>query len=693
MGVTGLWRLIEPSGKPVPLETLENKVLAVDVSIWLHQAIKGFQDVQGAPLPNAHLLGIYHRVCKLLYFRIKPVFVFDGGVPNLKKETISKRNQQKSKRLSEAERIQRQLLTTLLKHTAVNKVLSEKAKATLATKANSSKATVKEKNEDIYKLPPSALDSTLSSSEDESASGSTSTSPIKQWDLHTIDEKSPHFKALPADVRHEILTDLKETRKQSSWGKIHEMPKQSDGFSSFQMNRLLKRYSVQTSLEEAEKEMGGRTLSLAELETLLKDQGVVTSSNSVGKRIASDEHTRYVLIKDVQKAMDEAKKLDDIEEEETQEIDEDSKDSKEEKAMSDDKTNNTDENSTEGTVQTDNAPEITNNGDIEFQKDLEKAIQLSLQDVPSTSKENNNEVKVKKKFNFSFLEGFNDADFQSSSESEEESNQKDVNILASAKSYMTEYSGLTPNEIAKIIGSNLGLSKKNKNNEVSSTSKSVQPANRTINIKESNLEETGDAIISSSTATTSALNKIEAKESNIPDNNSEVSSSTSKSDNLTMKDTENITEDSADKTEVRIISDEGSSDDSDEFLEVNEKQSVINKDSKQFEILVKPEDTLEDDIFSDIFTNEPEPVDKLKLDSNKSKPVENVTELEMVSSTNNIDVNKEVSDIQEIEDDKSKEVALDENKISQKELTKKRACKEYNSRIHESDTRSRRCSK
>lgn len=29
MGVHGLWRLIEPSGKPVPLESLENKILAV----------------------------------------------------------------------------------------------------------------------------------------------------------------------------------------------------------------------------------------------------------------------------------------------------------------------------------------------------------------------------------------------------------------------------------------------------------------------------------------------------------------------------------------------------------------------------------------------------------------------------------------------------------------------------------------
>lgn len=29
MGVHGLWNLIEPVGKPVPLESLENKILAV----------------------------------------------------------------------------------------------------------------------------------------------------------------------------------------------------------------------------------------------------------------------------------------------------------------------------------------------------------------------------------------------------------------------------------------------------------------------------------------------------------------------------------------------------------------------------------------------------------------------------------------------------------------------------------------
>lgn len=29
MGVLGLWRLIEATGKPVPLETLEGKILAI----------------------------------------------------------------------------------------------------------------------------------------------------------------------------------------------------------------------------------------------------------------------------------------------------------------------------------------------------------------------------------------------------------------------------------------------------------------------------------------------------------------------------------------------------------------------------------------------------------------------------------------------------------------------------------------
>lgn len=107
MGVLGLWQLIESCGKPVPLETLENKVLAIgkfcfaqfceiqltrslllDISIWLHQVVKGYQDGKGGHVANAHLIGLFNRICKLLYFKIKPVFVFDGGICELKRQTL-----------------------------------------------------------------------------------------------------------------------------------------------------------------------------------------------------------------------------------------------------------------------------------------------------------------------------------------------------------------------------------------------------------------------------------------------------------------------------------------------------------------------------------------------------------------------------------------------------------------------------
>ena len=40
MGVHGLWKLLDPSGKPVPLETLENKILAVGILLFKEQSLK-----------------------------------------------------------------------------------------------------------------------------------------------------------------------------------------------------------------------------------------------------------------------------------------------------------------------------------------------------------------------------------------------------------------------------------------------------------------------------------------------------------------------------------------------------------------------------------------------------------------------------------------------------------------------------
>jgi DNA excision repair protein ERCC-5 len=49
------------------------------------------RDESGAVLPNAHLLGLFNRICKLLFYRIKPIFVFDGPPPALKRATLAAR--------------------------------------------------------------------------------------------------------------------------------------------------------------------------------------------------------------------------------------------------------------------------------------------------------------------------------------------------------------------------------------------------------------------------------------------------------------------------------------------------------------------------------------------------------------------------------------------------------------------------
>ncbi|XP_017854939.1 DNA repair protein complementing XP-G cells homolog [Drosophila busckii] len=320
MGVTGLWKLIEPVGKPVPVETLEGKVLAVDISIWLHQVVKGFQDSKGSALNNAHLLGLFHRLCKLLYYRVRPVFIFDGCVPQLKRDTIARRNQQRSKLSNEADRLQALLLHSLAKEKVVQQALGTNAELLLKSPGKRPTGVKSNKDDDdnIFKLPelPPNADvkkNTVDNEFDESYADTSATSDSSfdestarhtyNASLQGIDVKSQHFKSLPADVRHEILTDIKETRKQSSWGRLHELPARSDDFCSFQMKRLLKRRAVQESLEQAEQEMGGHTLTYAELSEFFNEEGIVTPTaiQKGTRQISSDENTRFLLVRDLKK--------------------------------------------------------------------------------------------------------------------------------------------------------------------------------------------------------------------------------------------------------------------------------------------------------------------------------------------------------------------------------------------------------
>lgn len=118
MGVHGLWKILEPAHRPVKLETLARKRLAVDASIWIYQFLKAVRDQEGNALPNSHIVGFFRRICKLLFHGIRPVFVFDGGAPVLKRRTITGRKQRREGRTEDAARTAAKLLALQVKKKA-----------------------------------------------------------------------------------------------------------------------------------------------------------------------------------------------------------------------------------------------------------------------------------------------------------------------------------------------------------------------------------------------------------------------------------------------------------------------------------------------------------------------------------------------------------------------------------------------
>src|ERR1700721_1762712 len=119
MGVTGLWPILQPCARPIKLPTLNRKRLAVDASIWIYQFLKAVRDKEGNALRNSHIVGFFRRICKLLFFGIKPVFVFDGGAPALKRQTLASRAQRREGRKEDATRTAGKMLALQMRRRAM----------------------------------------------------------------------------------------------------------------------------------------------------------------------------------------------------------------------------------------------------------------------------------------------------------------------------------------------------------------------------------------------------------------------------------------------------------------------------------------------------------------------------------------------------------------------------------------------
>lgn len=125
------------------------------------------------------------------------------------------------------------LINNLIKHSVVKTALNKDSKVDQNDGAMqiTMNLLTKQPEEDMFALPdmPGISDLPTHVSDDEYDSDVTvELSPRKQskWmgNIHNVDISTKEFGALPADVRYDILSDLRETRKQNSWGRLHEMP-------------------------------------------------------------------------------------------------------------------------------------------------------------------------------------------------------------------------------------------------------------------------------------------------------------------------------------------------------------------------------------------------------------------------------------------------------------------------------------
>jgi DNA excision repair protein ERCC-5 len=313
MGVTGLWTVLQPCARPIKLETLNKKRLAVDASIWIYQFLKAVRDKEGNALRNSHIVGFFRRICKLLYFGIKPVFVFDGGAPVLKRQTIAARKKRREGRREDATRTAGKLLAVQMQRTAEEEAETRRrnkkrpqdeevvpdapvyADEALMTEQERQKNR-KFKKKDQYHLPNLDVsleemgapnDPRIMSQEEleEYARHFHQGQDINLYDFSKIDFDSPFFLSLPATDRYNILNAARlRSRLRMGYSKeqLDTMFPDRMAFSRFQIERVTERNDL--------------TQRLMNINGMNGEEAFYKS----GQRIAGERGREYVLVKDSQ---------------------------------------------------------------------------------------------------------------------------------------------------------------------------------------------------------------------------------------------------------------------------------------------------------------------------------------------------------------------------------------------------------
>lgn len=114
------------------------------------QFIKAMRDDKGEIVRNAHLLGFFRRICKLLFLRTKPVFVFDGATPALKRRTLIARRRQRENAQAKVRKTAEKLLLNHLKVMRLRELAEDLQNQKQQRKQNlQKKSTLPSRNENV----------------------------------------------------------------------------------------------------------------------------------------------------------------------------------------------------------------------------------------------------------------------------------------------------------------------------------------------------------------------------------------------------------------------------------------------------------------------------------------------------------------------------------------------------------------
>lgn len=248
MGVHSFWDIVGPTAKPVRLESLQDRRMAVDASIWIYQFLKAVRDQEGNALKNSHIVGFFRRICKLLYFGIKPIFVFDGGVPILKRDTIQQRKERRQGKRDNAAVTARKLLAIQLQKQQAS---GEKSKSTPTKDSDDANVHYELfKPQDEWHLPiiPGFKydedDQRVISAENFEKAISSIDDELDNIDLDTINPASAEFEELPKSTQYLILSTLRlRSRLRMGYTKeqLEGLFPNSMDFSKFQIDRVKRR--------------------------------------------------------------------------------------------------------------------------------------------------------------------------------------------------------------------------------------------------------------------------------------------------------------------------------------------------------------------------------------------------------------------------------------------------------------------